>query len=83
MKKKADDSELVVYSAALEDGDVDFFDDPVLLEAMRIKCLAILEEGVSANAHYLLGVYHILKGETDKANGEAKGGLSWSLSCHH
>jgi len=68
VKKKADDSELIVYSAALEDGDVDFFDDPVLLENMRTKCLAILDEGVSANAHYLLGVYHSLKGETDQAN---------------
>lgn len=68
MKKKVDDSELIVYSAAMEDGDVEFFNDPVLLEDMRNKCLAILEEGVSADAHYLLAVYHIQKGETDKAN---------------
>lgn len=70
MKKKADDSDLMVYTAALEDGDVEFFDDSVALENMRKKCLAILDEGVSANAHYLLGIYHILKGETDKANAE-------------
>ncbi|AGX86218.1 hypothetical protein [Candidatus Symbiobacter mobilis] len=70
MKKKAVDSELIVYTAALEDGDDEFLNDSAALEDMRNKCLAILDEGVSANAHYLLGVYHILKGETDKANGE-------------
>lgn len=54
MKKKADDSELIVYSAAMEDGDVEFFNDPDLLEDMRKKCLA---ETDKANSERLKAAY--------------------------
>ena len=70
MIKQTDESKLQGYIAALEDGDIDSFDDPDFLENLRQNCLSVLDEGVSPEAHYLLGVYHIQKGDKDCANQE-------------
>ncbi|PCK06019.1 MAG: hypothetical protein COA42_17640 [Alteromonadaceae bacterium] len=64
------ESELVDYIVMLESGDAKPFSNPSFLEEMRKKCIAVINDGFSSEAHYLLGIYHIQKGENEKARVE-------------
>ena len=64
------DHDLKSYVSRIEMGDESLFEDQSEQDEMYNDCTNAIEAGFAPNAHYLLGIYHFLRGDDDKANEE-------------